>query len=161
TGTAGTSGAIKLQAQYIHRSNQSLVVLIALTTNSLYSGNALFTMKDVAGGSAVAPFGDTTGVQCETFTPETAQGDFLLSVDDSGSMDVKQAALANAANEMATRLNNSSLDYRIGLVTSYYHRTDGRNNGVFRGFVDASGIETFRCWLESGRAGCPSGAWIG
>ena len=147
TGSAGSDGPFKLQAQFIYRSNQSLVVLIALTPQSLYNGDALFSMKDVAGGSAVAQFGDTTAVQCEPFQPQTAKVDFLFSIDDSGSMDNKQTALRQAADDMAARLGNSSLDYRLAVVTSSYHLTSGQNAGKIRGWVTASGINDFKAWL--------------
>src|SRR5690606_9510218 len=170
SGNAGTNGPFKVQAQFIHRSNNSLVVIVGITAQSLYDGSALFSMKDVAGGSAVAQFGDTTGVQCEPFTPATAKVDFLFSVDDSGSMHNKQAALAQAATEMAANLNNSSLDYRLALVTSSYTLT-GPNVGVIRGWVGPSQISTFISWLDpnpncSGTTcttACQAvpGAWIG
>jgi hypothetical protein len=174
TGSAGTNGPFRLQAQFIHRSNNSLVVIVGITAQSLYDGGALFSMKDVAGGSAVAQFGDTTGVQCEPFSPSTAKVDFLFAVDDSGSMHDKQGSLSAASTAMANTLNNSSLDYRLALITSSYTQSNSGNRingGVIRGWVGPTQIATFQSWLTpnpncsgtSCSTACQTipGGWIG
>ncbi len=145
-GNAGVTGAFKLQIEYVRRSNQSLVVLIALTPLSNYTEPAIFTVGDTAGGSSLAQFGDANAVQCETFKPGNSKVDFLFVVDDSCSMANSQGALADAANAMAAALGNSTLDWRIAMVTSEYHiSSGGTNRAVFRGWT--TDVNQFRAWL--------------
>ncbi|MBX5482859.1 MAG: VWA domain-containing protein [Myxococcaceae bacterium] len=146
-GTAGVNGPFKIQAEYVHRSNQSLIVLIALAKQTEYADPAqatLFSISDAAGGSALAQFGDGNAVQCETFTASNAKVDFLFVVDDSCSMASYQGALATAASAMAAKLSNA-IDYRLGLVTTSYYRTSGTNAKLLRGFT--TDVPTFQGWL--------------
>ncbi len=145
TGTAGAVGPFKLQVEYLHRSNQAVVVIAALTPLANYAGAPLFTMSDTAGGSGVAQFGDANASQCEVFAPNGGQVDFLVSVDDSGSMDDYQQALANTATAMAAQLTNSQIDWRIALVTSSLVANNEPNSNVIRGFT--RDIDQFRSWL--------------
>ncbi|MSP61442.1 MAG: VWA domain-containing protein [Myxococcales bacterium] len=147
-GNAGVGGPFKLQVEIVHRTNQSMVALIALTPLTNFVEPAIFTVADTAGGSALAQFGDANGVQCEKFVPKDVKVDFIFSVDDSGSMATYQAALGLTAVEMAKALNNSSLDWRVALVTSSYP-----GNGL-RGFT--RNVADFTKWLTQGQAG-----WIG
>jgi hypothetical protein len=145
-GTGGGTGPFKVQVEYLHRTNSAVVVVVALTPLATYTGAPLFVMSDTAGGSAVAQFGDANAYQCETFAPASGKVDFLVVVDDSCSMAASQQALADAASAMATALGNSTLDYRLALVTSEYHLTGNSNNrGVRRGFT--RNINQFRAWL--------------
>jgi hypothetical protein len=155
-GTGGGVGPFKVQVQYLHRTNQAVVVVVALTPLASFTGAPLFVMSDTAGGSAVAQFGDANAYQCEPFVPSSGKVDFLMVVDDSCSMGASQQALANAATAMATALGNSTLDWRIALVTSEYHLAGTNNNrGVRRGFT--RNINQFRAWLTQ-NSSCVSGA---
>ena len=148
TGAAGVTGPFKLQVEYLHRTNASVVVIVALTPLADYSGAPLFTMSDTAGGSALAQFGDANAYQCETFAPQGGMVDFLFAIDDSCSMDSYQTALANTVMAVQSQLNNSQLDWRIALVTSSYaHGGTGGNNGAVRGFT--RDINQFRSWLTT------------
>jgi hypothetical protein len=142
-GTAGVNGPFKIQAEYVHRSNTSVVVLLAITPTARYVEPGIFTMEDTAGGSGLAQFGDANAVQCEKFQPGNGKVDFLFVVDNSGSMASKQQALADIGIEMAAALNNSQLDWRIAMVTSEYDR--GGNSAQFREFT--TNITEFRDWL--------------
>ncbi|MCK5798538.1 MAG: VWA domain-containing protein [Deltaproteobacteria bacterium] len=144
-GTAGATGPFKVQVEYVHRSNKSVVVLVALTPLANYKEPAIFTVGDLAGGSALAQFGDGVSVQCETFDAGSGVVDFIFSVDNSGSMGSYQQALADTANAMAQELANSSLDWRIGLVTTSYALSWSTGAGVFRGFT--RNIVEFKGWL--------------
>ncbi len=151
-GSAGVSGPFKLQAEYVHRSDQAVVVVLALTSLAGFVEPALFTASDTAGGSALAAFPDVTAVRCEPFTARAGKVDFLFSVDDSASMPQEQQALANIAQAMAQRLDNSTLDWRIALVTTSYLAaplTDS-NRSVRRGFT--RDINQFRAWLTQNSA---------
>lgn len=144
---AGVSGPFKIQAQYVRRSAQSFVVLIALAKTTDYADTTkgtLFSISDAAGGSALAQFGDANAVQCETFQTGNSLVDFLFVVDDSCSMASYQTQLAQAATAMQAKLNTSSLNYRLGLVTTGYFSTSV-NGGVLRGFTTNG--DQFRAWL--------------
>lgn len=147
TGSAGASGGFKLQAEYVHRSDQAVLVVIALTPLANFREPAIFVAADTAGGSALAAFPDATGVQCEASATRSGKVDFLFSVDDSVSMAGAQQELANIATAMAQRLNNSTLDWRIALVTTSYLAASlaDSNHGVRRGFT--RDINQFKAWL--------------
>jgi hypothetical protein len=153
-GGAATPGPFKLQAQYVHRSHSSVLVVVAITPAARFVEPGLFVMSDTAGGTALAQFGDTDASQCEPFTTGNGMADFLFVVDDSGSMATSQSALGNAAAAVANRLGNSQLDWRIAMVTTSYTQTGYGlpNGGVFRGFT--RDINQFKAWLQKDAA-CP------
>jgi hypothetical protein len=148
TGSAGVAGPFQLQAEYVHRSNKSVVVLIALTPADNFKEPSLFTVRDVAGGSALAQVGDDTRARCERFSASRTPVDFIYSVDDSKSMRSSQAAMAAATEAMAQKLTVSSLDWRIAVVTSSYTQsgTVTDNVGKIRGFTN--NINTFKSYLN-------------
>lgn len=154
SGGAAVPGPYKLQAQYVHRSNSSVLVVLAITPRGRFVEPGLFVMADTAGGTALAQFGDADAVQCETFTAGNGMADFLFVVDDSGSMATSQGALGNAAAAVADRLGNSQLDWRIAMVTTSYTQTGYGipSAGVFRGFT--RDINQFKAWLQRD-APCP------
>ncbi|HEX8824139.1 MAG TPA: adventurous gliding motility lipoprotein CglD, partial [Archangium sp.] len=123
---AGVVGDFRLQTLFVHRSAQSMVVLVALAPYVNVTGTnrgtpAAFSIKDLSDGSALAQFGEPTAVQCEPFKLSSSKVDFLFIVDDSGSMASSQTALATAAQKAVDSLNASSLDWRMAMVTSSYH----------------------------------------
>ncbi|MBL8924057.1 MAG: VWA domain-containing protein [Myxococcaceae bacterium] len=147
-GSGTGMGPFRVQLQVIHRTNAAVVVMAALTPIANYSGAPLFTMSDTAGGSAIAQFGDDNATQCEVFTPGNAKVDFLFVVDDSCSMASSQGALAATATQMTAQLSNSSLDWRLALVTSSYFNagtSTTNNNNALRGFT--RDVDQFRAWL--------------
>ncbi|HYO56290.1 adventurous gliding motility lipoprotein CglD [Archangium sp.] len=154
TGGATVNGPYKIQAQYVHRSDSSVLVVLAITPKTRFVEPGLFVMGDTAGGTALAQFGDADAVQCETFTTGNGMADFLFVVDDSGSMATSQNALGDAATAVANRLGNSQLDWRISMVTSSYTQTGYGipSAGVFRGFT--RDINQFKAWLQKD-APCP------
>ena len=161
SGTAGVSGPFKLEAEYVHRSDKSVVVLIALIPSASYTGTPVFTVSDTAGGSSLAQFADGDAVQCEVFYPGPSKVDFVFVIDDSLSMDSYQQALADTASEVAAKLNNSSLDWRIALVTTDYHNAKTNKSGnhyanydVMRGFT--TDITQFESWLTT-NSSCSNG----
>jgi hypothetical protein len=163
TGGSAVTGPYKLQAQYVHRSNASVLVVVAITPTARFVDPGLFVMGDTAGGTALAQFGDADAVQCETFTTGNGMADFLFVVDDSGSMQTSQGALGDAAAAVANRLGNSQLDWRISMVTTSYTQPDYSwpNRNVFRGFT--RNIDQFKAWLQQG-ATCPDPTqrcWVG
>jgi hypothetical protein len=173
TGGADVTGPFKVQAQYVHRSNNSVVVVLAITTkdrfdnpNSYPGQPSLFSVRDTAGGTALAQFGDSDAVQCEPFVSGTGQADFLFVVDDSGSMASSQKFLGNTGDALATRLATTTINWRIGLVTTGYTTTNATNYNTFRGYTTS--IPQFKAWLQSQTANpptpCPDESqlcWIG
>lgn len=147
-GMAGMTGPFKMQVEYLHRTNAAVVVIVALTPLANYSGAALFNMSDTAGGSGLAQFGDPNAYQCEVFAPGNGKVDFLFVVDDSCSMAMYQNALASTAAAVQTQLANSTLDWRIALVSSAYsYGGTTLNQNVVRGFT--RDINQFRSWLTT------------
>jgi len=147
---AGVNGDFRLQALFVHRSNQSVVVLIAVTqleavTGPNRSSPAAFSAKDLSDGSALAQFGEPTAVQCERFTIPPAKVDFLFVVDNSGSMRTSQLSLATAAQSAVDALNTSSLDWRMAMVSSDYHFGSYANTGKIRHFT--RNVNKVKAWL--------------
>ena len=161
TGGADVTGAFKVQAQYVHRSNSSVVVVLAITTKDRfdnpnnYPGQpSLFSVRDTAGGTALAQFGDADAVQCEPFVSGTGQADFLFVVDDSGSMSSSQKFLGNTGDALAARLATTTINWRIGLVTTGYTTSNATNFNTFRGYTTS--IPQFKAWLQSQTANPPT-----
>jgi hypothetical protein len=118
--TGGETGPFRLKLDYIQRSPQTSIVVGALTQESAsMPEQRLFRLDDIANGSAIAQYGDTTGVQCDRMSTTGSQKvDFVFVVDNSGSMGNKQAAVRTAAAQMAAQLSNSTADWRLAVVSS-------------------------------------------
>ncbi|MFY0527850.1 adventurous gliding motility lipoprotein CglD [Archangium gephyra] len=147
---AGVTGDFRLQTLFVHRSNQSVVVVIAVAPLvGVTGGNrgtpAAFSVRNLSDGSALAQFGEPTAVQCERFQLPQAKVDFLFVVDDSGSMMNSQAALAATARSVAESLNASSTDWRMAMVTSSYHLASTGNTGKLRRFT--RNVSKVKSWL--------------
>ncbi|MBF5042640.1 hypothetical protein FGE12_09530 [Aggregicoccus sp. 17bor-14] len=156
TGTAGISGPFKIQAEFVHRSNQSVIVVLAISSAARFDDASLpsrLVIEDVAGGTGLAQYVDTNSVQCEPFVTGRGKVDFLFVVDDSGSMATSQDFLAKAATDVAAKLGASSLDWRIGMVTTSYTTSGEPNTNVFRGYT--TNIDQFKAWLTP-KAYCAS-----
>jgi hypothetical protein len=163
TQAAGINGDFRLQTLFVHRSDQSVVVLIAVTqlagvTGANRSSVAAFSARDLSDGSALAQFGEPTAVQCERFALPPAKVDFLFVVDDSGSMQSSQTSLATAAQAAVDALNASSLDWRMAMATSSYHITGEPNSGKVRKFT--RNLNKVKAWLTQGST-CSSGVCSG
>ena len=112
------------------RSATSTVVVMGLARQARVNADelTLFKVDDLANGTAVAQFGDDTGTQCDRFVVEPAQKvDFVLVIDNSGSMSNEQAAVAKAATEISARLSQSTIDFRISVIAT---DVDNRTNDV-------------------------------
>jgi len=138
-----------IRAQYVLRSNGEVIVVMAVAQDngSVGGSHGFFGLVDVAGGAALARYFDRTVVQCERSTALRKEVDILFVVDDSGSMTSSQTRLATAGAAMGDALGNSTLDWRVALVTSSYHLHSGggSNAGKIRGFTDNT--QQFQSWL--------------
>ncbi|MFZ5470592.1 MAG: hypothetical protein ACOZIN_14250 [Myxococcota bacterium] len=138
-GAAGVTGPFKIQAEYVRRDANHSVVLIALSTEASYVGGQIFRLDDVAGGSALAQFGDFTGTQCEVFTTSgNANVDFIWVVDNSGSMGGYQQAVGNVGNLFSQKLGNAGLNWRVAGIG-----TDGQNSTAFTTTVTSAFFTAF------------------
>lgn len=150
-GAAGVSGPYKVQAEYVRRTGNRAVVVVAMTPAAGYTGQRIFKLDDTAGGTALAQFADFTATGCEVFGAQVnAKVDFMWVVDDSGSMQASQAAVGNAGALFAQKLAAAGLDWRAGAVTTGYW-IDGT---AWRPFTTNAG--TMQSWFSSGNP-----AWFG
>ncbi len=81
---------------------------------------ALIPVDDLTNGSALARFQSELGRDCSAFEPQKAKADFLMVIDDSGSMQEYILAVQQATRDIAFKLraNANNLDWRIGMTTS-------------------------------------------
>ncbi len=120
TGSTDT-GPYSLQVEVLVRSPTSTVVVMGLARAARVASDelTLFRVDDLANGSAIAQFGDDTGTQCDRFGVEAAtQVDFVLVIDNSGSMGNEQNAMKAAVTALGAQLDSSTVDWRIGVLTS-------------------------------------------
>ncbi|MBN2360989.1 MAG: hypothetical protein JXR83_16150 [Deltaproteobacteria bacterium] len=128
TGAPAVSGPFKLGLEVVRRSTTTSIVVGVLQGLAAYQASD-YRHDDVINGSALAQVGDTVGLQCDRFDSTASQKvDFIWVIDDSGSMDDAQNAVAAAADAMIAQLNNSTLDWRIAIVTTYYSYASTENN---------------------------------
>ncbi|MCL2012813.1 MAG: adventurous gliding motility lipoprotein CglD [Cystobacterineae bacterium] len=162
THNSPTGSTQYIRAQYVLRSNGEVIVVVAVALdNNAFSGSSgFFGVADVAGGAALARYFDRTVVHCERSMAMRQPVDILFVVDDSASMGTSQNRLSSAATAMAKALNNSTLDWRVALVTSSYHTSGERNTGIVRGFTNNA--QQFQAWLTQDstcNAGKCTGKW--
>jgi hypothetical protein len=149
SGTAGVSGPFKVEAEYVRRSAQRTVAVIAIMPAGAYAAKP-FVLSDVGGGSALAQFGDAHAAQCEVFKTAAVQKiDILWVVDNSGSMYNSQLAVANAGQAMIDQLSNSTLDWRIAATTSAYYE-DKTGADALRPFT--TNVNQIRQWFQAGNS---------
>ena len=155
TNSAGVKGPFKLQIQYLHRKDSSKTyrtIVVGALARIAASETALLEVSDLAGGTALAQYGDTHPLACEKVTSSgNAMVDFIWVVDYSFSMEQWQQAVAAAADAMASQLNSSPVDWRVAVI---YHDTDrpqdlsqstaGRKNNP-HGFTTS--ISDFKTWV--------------
>jgi hypothetical protein len=136
-----------LQVEYVRRSGLTADIVGAFIPASLYVGSGLLAVDDVANGSAFAQSDDTGNVQCESFQSAAySKLDILWVVDNSGSMANHQTAVKNAGDAIAQVLANSTVDWRMGLVTTAYY---GATAGTGRDLKDfTTNINVVKCWFD-------------
>jgi len=114
-----------------------------------YSG----VMQDILNPFSVQTTGQVLEHRQESFTAHdtsvTNKVDFLFVVDNSASMNSHQNNVRQAAQDFATSLANSNLDYHIGIIT-----TDN-SNLVGGGFID-NNITEFEQRVMVGTNGSPT-----
>ncbi|MBI5543847.1 MAG: hypothetical protein HY901_08180, partial [Deltaproteobacteria bacterium] len=141
------TGEFRLKLELIRRSANPNVVVGALTRDtdaSPITEARSFRLDDITNGSAVAQYGDTTGVQCDRMTVQPYSPiDFVWVVDNSGSMSNEQDAVATAAAQMASQLGNTTVAWRIAVITT---DLDNISNRLTGGACDQDGNTPGYSW---------------
>jgi hypothetical protein len=85
----------------------------AIALNVTQGGNPVVYLVTLSGT------GDATGLQTDTFVQDLKpKADILLVIDDSGSMQDKQTALANNFSSFFQYANAAGVDYQLGVTTT-------------------------------------------
>ena len=151
----GGAGPHKLQLEYIRRTDQRMVIAGAIIPAAGYTGVAMFRVDDAANGSALAQFGDGVGVQCDIFQVQPNQRvDFVLVIDNSGSMDNEQRALAAAADEIGAQLSSSTVDWRVAVITTDTDEVANSSNSWLGGEYPQSALSYAISWVDDSSASC-------
>jgi hypothetical protein len=81
---------------------------------------SLTPITDLTGGSSLSRYQAQITNSCDAFDPKKAKADFLLGIDDSGSMQEFILAIQRAVRDVAYKLqaNAENMDWRIGMTTS-------------------------------------------
>lgn len=149
-------GPFKLGLEVVRRSDQTVVIVGVLTNLDQYenvSTGRSFRFEDIFGGTALAQVGDATAQQCDVRVAEADQPvDIIWVVDNSGSMEDAQDAVVAARDAMIGVLENSTLDWRLAVVSSEFNlRASGPTfNGIqgsctFNGVANMTGAGTRGC----------------
>lgn len=139
SGASATTGPFRIQMELVRRSNKRLMIVLAITHESDATGQKQILRDDVAGGSALAQFADTTGVMCELFEPPyNPKVDFVWVVDNSGSMQNYQNAVAQVGHLFSDKLGNAGIDWRVAGIS-----TDGKDSTVFVNSIDTTFFTKF------------------
>jgi hypothetical protein len=107
---------------------EQVVTSLAVAPDAKYVARdkVQFRLDDLTNATNLAEAGDGLNNRCDVFGPkETPPTDFYWVLDQSGSMDWENDRLIEVANEFFNRLNNTALDYRLG-VTSMIPSNEGR-----------------------------------
>jgi len=154
----GTPSGFKFGMSVVHRSATTSIVVGVLTRLQNHddaSSGRDFRLQDLTGGTALGQVGDRNGQQCDVLDAEVAQEvDIIFVVDDSGSMGDAQNAVSAAATVMRQRLEASPLDFRVGIVTTYYFEAPN-NNETKKDFM--TDLDVFEDCLNGNSGGqCPN-----
>ena len=98
--------------------DQNIVVIFTVVPeNELLANEAL--LEVIGDGSNVIERGFEHTAIIDTFNaPSSNEADFLWVIDNSGTMKEEQNAVADAAKEFATRIENANLDWQAGVITT-------------------------------------------
>jgi len=126
TGAPDDNGPYKLGIEVVRRSATTSIVVGVLTRLADFDNPTTgreFRLEDIANGTALGQVGDATTGQCDVFPSQAQQPvDFIWVVDNSGSMEDAQDAVIAARNQMVAQLQNSTLDWRIAVVSTEFDR---------------------------------------
>ena len=101
----------------------SVLVLLTVTTDSLYNNpgtpESRVRMLDITDGTSIRKNQKDTTNGCDPLRgSEPSVVDVVWVVDDSGSMDEDQAAVAAAADSFAAVMTGAGIDFRVGVTST-------------------------------------------
>jgi hypothetical protein len=104
---------------YNDGSKQTLTsVAIAPATKYDSRDKVKFRMDDLTNTTNIAERDDGTVIRCNRFKPKkSSKADFYWVLDQSGSMGDDYQRVRSVANQFYSRLQNTNLDYRLGVTT--------------------------------------------
>ena len=113
-------------------------------------------MDDLTNTTNIAEQSDTQLTGCAPFQPDgqKAKAEFYWVLDQSQSMDDENQIVANFADTFTSKVENTTLDYRMG-VTNMDPRNDGR---LRSGTAWHTGSQTFQSEVENAVINCASGS---
>lgn len=125
----GPSGnEFSVMATTVYRTENRVIVVGAVAPTELLTTNeaALFSMRDVGDGTAVAQHGDETDFGCDPLDAELEafNVDLLWVVDKSLSMTEDREAVAAAAGTFLNLIATTELDFRMAVTSADKHRQD-------------------------------------
>ena len=110
----------------------------------------IFHMQNIAGGGALAQFGDDVAALCQSDVQEYGELDVLWVVDNSGSMGDAIGQVEASSQLFFDLLGNTEADYRVAQTTSQVADPDWPPQSRFD---DPSGDEATFLTDDSGSAG--------
>ncbi|MFP4597058.1 MAG: hypothetical protein ACLFVJ_02335 [Persicimonas sp.] len=128
SGYPSTSGAtykdFRIFVSVIYREDDSgdeqVLTSVAIAPADKYDNRdrVQFRMDDLTNTTNIAPASSGDLLRCDLFEPkENTKADFYWVLDQSGSMSDDYGRVRNVANEFFNELNNTGLDYRLGVTT--------------------------------------------
>lgn len=125
--TAGAADSMLAVYQVVRRAS-TYVVTVAAVPESAYAnvtGNAGFRVDDLTGGTSVARASETLEDECVSYRVDIRpKVDFIWVLDGSGSMSEEIAAVRSFANQFASILQASNLDWRVAVASGTCQNID-------------------------------------
>jgi len=137
----------RLWVTVIYNSDDSVLIVLALVPIEKFDDFSAI-LDAYADGGNIALCGSEIASNTDQYIAEENSNnlaDFLFVVDNSGSMGDEQQAVQEAANLFSNTIDNASLDYQIGVITT--------DNDRLRGTGFTSDIEDFKTNVVAGTGG--------
>ncbi len=141
TGTLTAGGPqsrdVIVQLLTIQRSSSQFVLVAGVGVGELADAQSL-RLEEFTDGTNVARHGSYTIHACDGFKNDGSGAvDILFVVDDSGSMEDDQQAVADAGGAMADILAAAQVDFRLAVARTY---STGDENDARRGRLEGPGL---------------------
>lgn len=124
---ASSSDPLLFVYEVLERSS-GYIVSAAVVRESDYNDDTAATgylVDDVTGGAAIAQTSETLTDQCVSYRVDTTpKVDFIWVIDGSGSMSEEIAQVRQFADEFVQILQQSNLDWRLGVTTGTCENID-------------------------------------
>ena len=106
--------------EVVSRSSTEMIAVVTASPFTLWNDTAQTTgwlVDDVVGGTSLAKATEQLEADCVSYqVTARPKVDIIISQDASGSMGDDQAALVSFVTDLGQLLNNSNLDWRVGVV---------------------------------------------